>query len=119
MRSAKAGKKSSGVTASRRSKGNAFEAIHGAAQGLHRAGSISKATMKEYDELCLEPVKAVTAKDVVRIRLHANVSQNLFARYLNTSPSTVQKWETGSKQPGAIAAKLLRIVEKHGLDILS
>lgn len=119
MRSAKTAKRTRAGVVSRRSKGNAFEAIHSAAQGLHRAGSISKATMKEYDELCLEPVKAVTAKDVVRIRLRANVSQNLFARYLNTSPSTVQKWETGAKQPGAIAAKLLRIVEKHGLDILS
>jgi putative transcriptional regulator len=63
-------------------------------------------------------VKAVTAKDVVRIRLRANVSQSLFARYLNTSASTIQKWETGAKKPGAIAAKLLRVVEKHGLDIL-
>jgi putative transcriptional regulator len=117
MKSAKIRKKSRAKT-SRRSKGDGFEAIHSAAQGLYRAGAISKATMKEYDELCLNPVKALTPKDVVRIRVHANVSQNLFARYLNTSPSTVQKWETGAKKPGAIAAKLLRVVEKHGLDIL-
>jgi putative transcriptional regulator len=75
--------------------------------------------MREYDDLCLDPVKEVTAKDVVRIRMGVKVSQNLFARYLNTSPSTVQKWETGAKKPGAIAAKLLRIVEKHGLDVLA
>jgi putative transcriptional regulator len=82
-------------------------------------GAIDKATMKEYDELCLKPTKEVTAKDVVRIRAQMRVSQNLFARYLNTSPSTVQKWETGAKKPGAIASKLLRIVEKHGLDVLA
>jgi putative transcriptional regulator len=112
-------RKKSRAAAPRRSKGDAFEAIHSAAQGLHRAGSISKATMREYDELCLEPVKQVTAKDVVRIRLGVKVSQNLFAHYLNTSPSTVQKWETGAKKPGAIAAKLLRVVEKHGLGVLA
>lgn len=118
MKSVNARKKSKSA-ASRLSKSAAFEAIHGAAEGLHRAGVISQATMREYDELCLEPVKKVTAKDVVRIRLHVNVSQNLFAHYLNTSPSTVQKWETGVKSPGAIAAKLLRVVEKHGLEVLA
>jgi putative transcriptional regulator len=118
MKSAKS-RKESRSKASYRSKGDAFEAIHSAAQGLHRAGAINQATMREYDELCLEPVKEVTAKDVVRIRTRMNVSQNLFAHYLNTSPSTVQKWETGAKKPGAIAAKLLRVVEKHGLDVLT
>jgi putative transcriptional regulator len=118
MKSASVRKKSKSA-APRLSKGEAFEAIHSAAEGLHRAGAISQATMREYDELCLEPVKKVTAKDVVRIRLTMNVSQNLFAHYLNTSPSTIQKWETGAKKPGAIAAKLLRVVEKHGLDVLA
>jgi putative transcriptional regulator len=118
MKSAKVSRKNR-AGAPRRSKGDAFEAIHTAAQGLHRAGAISKATMREYDDLCLDPVKEVTAKDVVRIRTSAKVSQNLFAHYLNTSPSTVQKWETGAKKPGAIAAKLLRVVEKHGLDVLA
>ncbi|HET7548897.1 MAG TPA: DNA-binding transcriptional regulator [Usitatibacter sp.] len=103
----------------KRAKSGAFEAIHSAAAGLHRAGAIDKATMKEYEELCLKPTKEVTAKDVVRIRARAKVSQNLFARYLNTSASTVQKWETGAKKPGAIASKLLRVVEKHGLDVLA
>jgi putative transcriptional regulator len=118
MKSAKVSRKNRAL-APRRSKGDAFEAIHSAAQGLHRAGAISKATMREYDDLCLGPVKEITAKDVVRIRKGVRVSQNLFAHYLNTSPSTIQKWETGAKQPGAIATKLLRVVEKHGLDVLA
>jgi putative transcriptional regulator len=104
---------------SRRVRSDAFEAIHSAAAALHRAGGIGKATMREYDALCMEPVKDVTPKEIVRIRSKVNVSQNLFARYLNTSESTVQKWETGAKKPSAIAAKLLRIVEKHGLKVLA
>ncbi|WP_071589030.1 helix-turn-helix domain-containing protein, partial [Yersinia pestis] len=28
-----------------------------------------------------------------------NISQPIFARYLNTRVSTIQKWETGAKHP--------------------
>jgi putative transcriptional regulator len=47
------------------------------------------------------------------------VSQPVFARYLNTSASTVKKWESGEKQPSGMALKLLSIVRKHGLQILT
>lgn len=100
-------------------KSDAFAAIHSAAQGLHRAGVITKATMREFDETCLEQVPAFDAKDIRRIRKQAHVSQTLFARYLNTSESTIQKWETGQKRPSGMALKLLRIVEKHGLEVLA
>jgi len=53
------------------------------------------------------------------IREQARVSQPVFARYLNTSVSTVQKWETGSKQPSGMALKLLAVVHKHGLGVLA
>ena len=42
----------------------------------------------------------------------------MFARYLNTSESTVEKWETGAKRPSGMALKLLVIVEKDGLGVL-
>jgi putative transcriptional regulator len=42
----------------------------------------------------------------------------LFGRYLNTSESTVEKWETGAKQPSDMALKLLAVVQKHGLEAL-
>ena len=34
-------------------KSDAFKAIHSAALGLHRAGTIDKATMRDFDESCL------------------------------------------------------------------
>jgi putative transcriptional regulator len=43
----------------------------------------------------------------------------VFARYLNTSESTIEKWETGAKQPSGMALKLLAVVEKHGLAVLA
>jgi putative transcriptional regulator len=31
----------------------------------------------------------------------------------------VQKWESGAKRPSGMALKLLSIVQKHGLEVLS
>jgi putative transcriptional regulator len=107
------------MTAKTKYKSGAFEAIHSAAQGLYRAGTIDKATMREFDETCLDEIPIFNAKDIKRIREHAHVSQTLFARYLNTSESTVQKWETGQKRPSGMALKLLRVVQKHGLEVLA
>lgn len=74
--------------------------------------------MREYDALCLDDVPEFNARDIKRIREHVHVSQPVFARYLNTSESTVQKWEAGQKRPGGMALRLLRVVEKHGLEVL-
>lgn len=100
-------------------KSDAFEAIHSAAHGLYRAGTIDKATMREFDETCLTPTAPLKPTQIKKIRLSNHVSQPVFARYLNTSPSTVQKWETGAKHPSGMALKLLNVVKKHGLDVLA
>lgn len=98
-------------------KSDAFEAIHSAASGLHAAGIIDKTTMRKFDAACLS-VREITAFDVKRIRQAANVSQEVFARYLGTNKSTVQKWESAGNRPSAMAQRLLHAVDKHGLDIL-
>jgi hypothetical protein len=41
------------MTGKARFKSDAFEAVHSAALGLHRAGTIDKATMRGFDESCL------------------------------------------------------------------
>ena len=53
------------------------------------------------------------------LREQAHVSQPVFARCLNTSESTVQKWESGSKRPIGMELKLLAVVQKHGLKVLT
>lgn len=102
-----------------RFKSDATAAIHGAASGLHRAKLIDKKTMREYDELCIEPVPEFDARAIARIRKSVNVSQSVFAAYLNTTPSTVRQWEQGDKRPSGIAARLLQLVQKHGLAVFS
>lgn len=106
------------MTTKRKFKSDAFEAIHASAAALHQVGAIDKATMRGFDESCLVAPPAIAPKQIKRIREQAHVSQPVFARYLNTSESTVQKWEAGTKRPSGMALKLLAVIEKHGLQVL-
>ena len=107
------------MTTRAKHKSDVFEAIHSAARSLHRAGVIDKATMRDFDASCLVAPPVIAPEDIKRIRENAHVSQPVFARYLNTSESTVQKWEAGTKRPSGMALKLLAVVEKHGLAVLA
>lgn len=89
--------------------------IHETAKGLHDAGVMDVMTMREFDALCLPPVKKLTARQIKRIRLENKASQAVFAAYLNLSKSTVQKWEQGYKEPNGPSLKLLNLVMKKGL----
>jgi putative transcriptional regulator len=100
-------------------KSDAFEAIHSSASAMFKVGAIDKATMREFDESCLSIPAPLEPRRIKKIRESQHVSQPVFARYLNTSESTVEKWETGAKRPSGMALKLLDIVEKHGLKVLA
>lgn len=95
------------------------ETIHETAQDLTQAGTMDIATLREFDVLCLPPVKEYTAAQIKRLRQINNASQGVFAAYLNTSPSTVQQWEQGKKKPNGPSKKLLNIVERKGLGALA
>ena len=102
-----------------RYKSPALKSIHAATLGLHKIGAISKATMREFDESCLARPAELSPRAIKRLRESQHVSQPIFARYLNTSESTVEKWETGAKRPSGIALKMLAVVQKHGLGVLA
>ena len=95
-----------------------FETVHETAKGLHRAGVMDTKTMREFDALCLPPVKNLSAAQIKRLRLRSKASQAVFAAYLNTSASTVQKWEQGQKKPNGPSLKLLNLVKQKGLEAL-
>jgi putative transcriptional regulator len=100
-------------------KNDAFESIHATAAALHEAGVADRATMRWFDEACLTAPPAIEPAQIKQLRESLAVSQPVFARYLNTSESTVEKWETGAKKPSGTALKLLAIVQTHGLQILT
>lgn len=99
-------------------KSEAMEAIHSSAQALFNVGAIDKTTMRHFDESCIMNIPEIKPIQIKELRENNNVSQPVFAIYLNTSKSTVQKWESGAKRPSGMALKLLYIIKKHGLHIL-
>ncbi len=100
-------------------KTDALEAIHSSASALYKVGAINKTTMRSFDVACLAAPTEIKPQQIKKIRERNNVSQPIFARYLNISESTVQKWETGAKRPSGMALRLLAVIQKHGLAVLS
>ena len=103
----------------RKTKSPILEAVHETAAGLFKAGVMDQLTMREFDRLCMPPVEPLAPDQIKRIRDTSRVSQAVFARLLNTSLSTVQKWEIGQKKPTGTALKLLHLVQKRGLDVVA
>ena len=103
----------------RRTKSPILKAVYETAQGLHKAGVMDQVTLREFDRLCLPPVEPLQPAQIKRIRETSRVSQAVFAALLNTSLSTVQKWEIGQKKPTGTALKLLHLVQKRGLEVVA
>ncbi len=99
-------------------KSEAFAAIHETMDALHQIGAINKQTMREFDAACLEPVAAMGPDEIRALRDREQVSQPIFALYLNVSRNLISDWERGVKKPGGPALRLLNIVQKHGLEAL-
>jgi putative transcriptional regulator len=89
--------------------------IHETAEGLHSAGVIDKRTMREFNELCLTPVRPLNPKEIRALRLREGASQAVFARYLNVTTGLVSQWERGEKHPQGASLKLLVLVARNGL----
>jgi len=83
-------------------KSRLLSEVHETARGLARIGAIDKHTLRDLDALCL-----------------TQMSQAVFAAVLNTSVSTVQKWEIGEKRPSGPSLKLLSVIERKGVKALA
>ncbi len=103
----------------RKTKSLILAAVHDTAKGLHQGGVMDRLTLREFDQLCLPPVEPLMPAQIKRIRESSHVSQAAFARLLNTSVSTVQKWEIGQKKPTGTALKLLHLVQERGLEVVT
>lgn len=95
-----------------------MQEMHETASGLHSIGLISKRRMAEYDALCNLGVAEMPPKKIKSLREASQLSQAVFAAVLNTSISTVQKWEIGDKKPSGPSLKLLSLIERKGLEVV-
>ena len=92
-----------------------------AALDLGTLGLIDQRRLATIKALWLDepPIYSPSRVTVIRVR-KARMSQSVFARLLNVSLSTVQKWEApaAGKHPSGAAAKLLQIIERKGVDAI-
>ncbi len=77
------------MTSKSKFKSHAMEAIHSAARGMFESGGMEKETMRGFDACCLV-APAFQAVQIKALREANHVSQPVFARHLNISPSTVK-----------------------------
>ncbi len=100
-------------------KSKVHAAIHETASDLFELDLIDKKSMRHFDESCLTPVRDLTGKEIRALRERENVSQVVFARYLNVRKDSVTQWERGLQRPSGPTLKLLCLVQKKGLDAIA
>ena len=99
----------------KRPKSPALAAVHEMIEDAYAAGTVSKTTMREFDQLCLTDVRPLSPADIKALRTRELISQTVFARVLDVMPGLVSQWERGEKRPSGAALKLLTLVEKKGM----
>lgn len=99
-------------------KSRILEAVHETAQDLLELNFINKNRMQQYEALCLQPIPDYDQTKIRALRDRYKLSQAAFAIVLNTSPSTIRKWEVGDKHPSGPSLKLLNILDRKGLEVL-
>ncbi|HQY77912.1 MAG: hypothetical protein RLZ81_3152 [Pseudomonadota bacterium] len=106
------------MTTKSKAKSPIFEAVHETASDLHRLGFIDKRKMVKFDLLCLEPIAPYDSEQIRALRERLQLSQSVLAAVLNTSLSTVRKWEVADKHPSGPSLKLLNLLDRKGLEAL-
>ncbi len=93
-----------------------LEAVHETAGDLHRLGFIDKRKMCKFDLICLDPIAPYNSEQIRALRERLQLSQSVLAAVLNTSLSTVRKWEVADKHPSGPSLKLLNLLDRKGLE---
>lgn len=94
-------------------------AIGETVQDLVNLGNKTSFTQKELDSLGIKiPEINLSIYQIKDIREHMRLSQTVFAKLLNVSPSSIRQWEQGKRQPTGSTKVLLELLKKtpHLLD---
>ncbi len=95
------------------------KAIGETVQSLVDSGIKTSFTEKELNSLGVTvPEIQLTTKQIKEIRENLNLSQPVFAKLLNVSPSSIKQWEQGKRQPTGATQVLLDLLKRspHILD---
>ena len=95
------------------------KAIGDTVQDMLNSGIKTAFTKKELDSLGVKiPEIQLTTNQIRAIRNQMKLSQTVFAKLLNVSPSSIRQWEQGKRQPSGSTKVLLELLKKspHLLD---
>ena len=89
------------------------DAIGDTVKDLIDSGIKTSFTEKELKEFGIHiPVVEINAQEIREIREKTNLSQTVFAKVLNVSPSSVRQWEQGKRKPTGSTKVLLELLQK-------
>ncbi len=92
------------------------------ADDMRRAGVMDEAahrkiTLRHLGDGPRQP-EAITGDEIRALRERANLSQAVFARYLNLTVGYVSQLERGAKRPTGPALVLLNVIRRNGIDAI-
>jgi putative transcriptional regulator len=92
------------------------------ASDMHASGLLSKAahekiTIRHLGQTLRTPVELSPA-EIRGLRETANLSQAVFARFLNLTVGYVSQLERGEKRPTGAALALLNVIKRKGIEAI-
>ena len=89
------------------------KAIGETVQDLISSGVTTSFTEKELNALGVTvPEVDMTTCQIKEIREKMNLSQTVFAKLLNVSPSSIRQWEQGKRKPTGATQVLLELLKR-------
>jgi putative transcriptional regulator len=92
------------------------EDMHGV--GLLDRATFEKITMRHLGQKNMPRVSPITAEQIRATRERANMSQAVFARYLNLTVGYVSQLVRGAKRPTGAALALLNVIRRKGIEAI-
>ena len=88
------------------------------ASGLMTNAAHDKITMRHMRDIPPRASVRFTGPEIKALREQANLSQAVFARYLNLTVGYVSQLERGAKRPTGPALVLLDVIRRKGIDAI-
>ena len=99
------------------------QALLETAKDMQQAGILTdeaygKITMRHLGIKDKSELLQLTGEDIRAIREQANMSQAVFAHYLNVTVGYVSQLERGTKRPAGAALVLLNVIRRKGIEAI-
>ena len=86
--------------------------------GLMDKSTHEKITMRHLGATGALKARPITGPQIRAMRERAQLSQAVFARYLNLTVGYVSQLERGAKQPTGAALALLNVIKRKGIEAI-